>query len=44
MLKEDSSWRLQAKRMQAAVAKAGGVVRAADIVEHKLLNVQPKIV
>jgi len=44
MLKEDSSWRLQAKRMQAAVANAGGVVRAADIVEHKLLNVQPKIV
>jgi zeaxanthin glucosyltransferase len=43
MLKEDSSWRLQAKRMQAAVAKAGGVVRAADIVEQKVLDTKPEL-
>jgi zeaxanthin glucosyltransferase len=44
MLKEGSSWRVQAKRMQRAVSNAGGVVRAADIVEQNLLNVQRKIV
>jgi zeaxanthin glucosyltransferase len=44
ILEGDSSWRVQAKRMQHAVADAGGVARAADIVEQKLLDVQPRIV
>jgi MGT family glycosyltransferase len=43
VLEEDSSWRLQAKRMQLAIAKAGGVVRAADILEQKLLEIKPQI-
>jgi zeaxanthin glucosyltransferase len=43
MLKEDSSWRLQAKRMQRAAATAGGVVRAADILEQNLLEGKPEL-
>jgi zeaxanthin glucosyltransferase len=36
ILQKDSTWQIEARRMQHAIAAAGGVERAADIVEQSM--------
>jgi MGT family glycosyltransferase len=38
ILEKNSPWQLEAKRMQVIIARSGGVARAADVLEQKLLK------
>lgn len=42
ILKKDSAWQVEARRMQQIIATTGGVERAADIVERSMVGLRSK--